>query len=105
MRDVMHLTMPQIIILSHAAYINSKRMDERLGRNSNAPQYDYSYNDNTPQMISDDAKKRPYDASVSAAHDSSKIVGFDPQVSPTKTLSAVASDFDVLARYLSDWSV
>jgi len=105
MRDVMHLTMPQIIMMSHAAHVNSKRMDERLGRNSNAPQYEYNDYSNSSQTVSEDAKKRPYDADVAAAHDSSKIVGYDPQIAPNKSLSEVASDFDVLRRYLSDWSV
>lgn len=111
MRDVMHLTMPQIIMMAHAAHVNSARMEERLGRSDNAPRYNYSdYNQaesfaENERLISDGAKKRPYDAAIGAAHDSSKIVGHDPQITHNKTLSDVASDFDVLARYLSDWSI
>lgn len=103
MRDVMHLTMPQIIMMAHAAHVNSKRMDERIGSDRQAPQYDYTQNNDLG--MSEDAKKRPYDAGVSAAHDSSKIVGFNPQITQNKVLSDVASDFDLLAKYLSDWSV
>jgi len=105
--------MPQIIMLGHAAHVNSKRIDERLGRNQQAPQYYGNYADSFEDneralsggMLTENSKKRPYDATIAAAHDSSKIVGHNPQITHNKTLSDVASDFDLLARYLSDWSV
>lgn len=101
--------MPQIIMMSHAAHVNSKRMDERLGRTQQQPQYNYNESDsfleNERLLGSKDAKKRPYDAVIGASHDSSKFVGQNPQITQNKALSDVASDFELLAKYLSDWSV
>ena len=94
-------------MMSHAAHINSQRMDERLGRNRQMPDYDYSQNSfvENEQLLSEDVKKRPYNATIGAAHDSSKVVGFNPQITQNKSLNDVASDFDLLAKYLSNWEV
>lgn len=35
--EATHLTLPQIFMMNHAAWVNSKRMDERIERDKTGP--------------------------------------------------------------------
>jgi hypothetical protein len=81
--EVFKLTMPQIILMSHAAHINSKRMDERIERDREKDEYGSpgGYISPTPRK--------------------SRKSNFDPVVMDDgERMSDLVEDFDKLAHYL-----
>jgi len=92
----MQLTMPQIVLMNHAAHYNGELMRARI--DSDKPSRSINYED----AYIPDANPRTgwFDS-----HAAKQIVKDDPLVMGNKRLSDVSDDFELLARYLSDWSV
>jgi hypothetical protein len=93
--------MPQIVMINHAAWYNNKLMEARMkSREGSRPSHNEFYQDGDGAFST--IGKGDWSFDCQAAKD---IVKADPVLMGDKKLSDLSSDFDALARYLSDWSV
>jgi hypothetical protein len=83
LREIFDLTMPQIVMLNHAAFISGKRFDARMERDRGKVGEVY------------DSEGKPRQKTVKEKW------GEDPLIDGTTRLSEISTDFDKLRRYLT----
>lgn len=85
LRDIFNLTMPQIIMINHAAYINGKRFDAKMNKDRGGRSTGEVY----------DAQGQPREKTVQEKW------GKDPIIGGNTKLSDISTDFDKLRKYLT----